>query len=72
MLHHSSPVFFPSVHFNNKRQVAANEGHHGAPAMDSSYLLEDPAGPMDLDDNPCRGYAAASPEGNDRSNEVRW
>ena len=39
--------------------------------MAGSYLLEDPAGPTDLDDTPCRGYAAASPGGDERSYEVR-
>ena len=69
---HSSSTFFPLAHFSsNRRGVAANEGHHGAPAMDSSYLLDDPAGPMDLDDSPCRGYTAASPERDERLSEVR-
>ena len=68
----SDILSFPLAHFSsNRRGVAANEGHHGAPVMDSSYLLDDPAGPMDLDDSPCRGYTAASPERDERLSEVR-
>lgn len=70
-LHHSSPSSSLARFSTARRQVAANEGGHGAPVIDSSYLLEDPVGPMDLDDSPCRGYAAASPEGDERSYEVR-
>ena len=59
-------------HFSTaRRQVASNEGGHGSAVMDSSYVLEDPVGPVDLDDSPRTGYAAASPEGAERSYEVR-
>lgn len=72
-LHHSAPYSFFVAHFSaTRRKAATNEGHHHeVPAMAGSYLLEDPAGPMDLDDTPCRGYAAASPGGDEGSYEVR-